>query len=308
MSALTNIWSQLVQRRLWPVAIILLAALAAVPVVLAKDPEPVIPPPAAAPVDDGESALAETPVVALATSADAAERRRVLGSRKNPFGVAKTAQLADEGTGGVVSESTGDSPSGEATKDPAAIGGGTDAPATGTPAPAAPTTPVAPKKTYDLYDLTVRFGDAAGATQRMTLKRLQPLPSAADPLLIYMGVLKDGKTAVFLVDKDVSAVGDGECKPSADACETIRMTVGETEFFDVLNADGSAGAQFQLDLLKIHKGATTSASKASAASKRGQRVLRARGAAPFRFDAASGTIAPRPGALGNAVRSTSAIG
>ena len=39
MSAVTNMWRQLVQRRLWPVAILLIAALAAVPLTLAKEPE-----------------------------------------------------------------------------------------------------------------------------------------------------------------------------------------------------------------------------------------------------------------------------
>ena len=42
-------------------------------------------------------------------------------------------------------------------------------------------------------------------------------------MLIYLGVLKDGKTAVFLVDHGVSAVGDGDCAPSPDECETLRM-------------------------------------------------------------------------------------
>ena len=47
MSALTNLWRQLQQRRLLPVAILMVAALVAVPFVLAKDPEPVpqAPPP-----------------------------------------------------------------------------------------------------------------------------------------------------------------------------------------------------------------------------------------------------------------------
>ena len=41
MSLITDTWHQLVQRRLLPVAVLLLAALVAVPLLLAKDPEPV---------------------------------------------------------------------------------------------------------------------------------------------------------------------------------------------------------------------------------------------------------------------------
>ena len=42
MSFLTDIWRQLKERRLWPVALLLVAAIVAVPLVLAKDPEPAV--------------------------------------------------------------------------------------------------------------------------------------------------------------------------------------------------------------------------------------------------------------------------
>ena len=72
-------------------------------------------------------------------------------------------------------------------------------------------------------------------------------------MLIYLGVLKDGKTAVFLVDHGVTAVGDGDCRPSPDECETLRLKAGDTEFLDVTDATGAVTAQYQLDLVKIHK-------------------------------------------------------
>ncbi len=52
-------------------------------------------------------------------------------------------------------------------------------------------------------------------------------------MLIYLGVLDDKKTAVFLLDSGVVAQGDGDCQPSRTTCETIRIREGETEFFDV---------------------------------------------------------------------------
>ena len=84
-----------------------------------------------------------------------------------------------------------------------------------------------------------------------------------------MGVLKDGKTAVFLVDDGVTPVGDGDCRPSPEACETIRMKAGETEFLDVKDATGTVTDQYQLDLIKIHSGKTASATKAKASSRAG---------------------------------------
>ena len=88
MNVLTTTWRQLVRRRLWPVAILLVAALAAVPVLLSREPAPVTPPeqPAAAPASQtakADEALAE-PVVAKASAEDRSRRRRVLGVRKDP--------------------------------------------------------------------------------------------------------------------------------------------------------------------------------------------------------------------------------
>ena len=39
MNVVTNTWRQLVRNKLWPVAVLLLAALVAVPVLLAREPE-----------------------------------------------------------------------------------------------------------------------------------------------------------------------------------------------------------------------------------------------------------------------------
>jgi hypothetical protein len=303
MSALTNMWRQLVQRRLWPVAILLIAALVAVPLTLAKEPDAAPAPPPAPSV--GKDELAVAPIVTAVSTTDRSKRRRVLGTAKNPFAVVKPEKPA------VVTARTSEVTRTETVKggEPAASSptGAATSPTTSVPVtetPAAPATPVAPtpvKKTYDKYDLTVRFGEAASGSGRETLKRLQPLPSADQPVLIYMGVGADGKTAIFLLDHDVEAVGDGKCKPSPDACETIRLRAGDTEFLDVKDAAGNVTAQYQLDLVKIHKSTTTSAAEAKASyagSKAGRRLLRARvsadGPVAYRWNDATGTLEARP--------------
>ncbi len=103
-----------------------------------------------------------------------------------------------------------------------------------------------------MHELTVRFGNAEGG-ELQRLKRLQPLPSAEAPVLIYLGAIDDGETAVFLLDKGLTAIGDGKCKPSPAQCETLRIRAGETEFFDVVDEAGEVTEQYQLDLVKIHK-------------------------------------------------------
>jgi hypothetical protein len=306
MSFISNIGRQLVERRLWPVAALLVAALVAVPVVLAKDPEA---PPTETIVSNTEkSALEEDPIVSM-TSVDAVNDRKVLGKAKNPFGLPKQPKTTPTdqpsqsvlpqdtnkgGTGG-----TGDSPS-----TPPSTGGPVVTPGM----PVAPTTPAKPAKTYDKYDLTVRFGDSSSSPSKMTLKRLQPLPRTDLPALIYLGVSKDGKSALFLLEQGVEVVGDGECDPTPEDCETLRLKAGETEFLDVVDETGNTTAQYQLDLLKIHKGETASASKASASSKAGRDLLSERGRLPFRFDVDSGTLERRSGVVGDVARATASIG
>jgi hypothetical protein len=277
-SAVTNLWRQFVQRRLWPVAILLIAALAAVPMALTKDPAPPAPAPAV-PVTapDASDELASQPIVAPAEAR--ITRRKVLGGAKNPFGVPKQASTAPSATDGpVVSvQDTGDDGAGTGGSSPSAGAG--SPPSTGSPAPTAPApveptpTPKPEPKKYALHELTVRFGGADDAT-RQSVKRLQPLPSAELPVLIYLGVVDDGKVAEFLVDHGVAPVGDGECKPSPEQCETIRLRAGETEFFDVNDETGAVTGQYQLDLIKIHRGGTASPTRstsARAASKAGAR-------------------------------------
>jgi hypothetical protein len=304
MSALTNVWRRLVERRLWPVAILLIAAVAAVPLALAQEPEPTAPAaPATAENPSGETALAVEPIVAQATAADRGKRRKVLGARKNPFGVPETEQpgsAAAPNSDGTTtarqphsdSDSTGASPG------PSGIVGIGPSVGGSVPAPSTPAEPQPAPKQYAVQELTVRFGSSDGAPERQSLKRLEPLPSVEEPVLIYLGVLKDGKTAVFLVDHGVNAVGDGECKPTPDECDTLRLREGETEFLDVTDETGAVGAQYQLDLVKIHKATTASASKAKASSRAGRRLLKARvagdGPTGYRWDASAGALERNP--------------
>ena len=300
MKPLENVWNGLVQRRLLPVAILLLAALVAVPFLLAKDPEPVAPSPGAAAGDKTLTADAATadPVVSLVDESTHKERRRVLGARKNPFepAAAPKAEKSDETAAADPSAPTGGA---EADK-PADSGTAPGSPASpGVSVPGVPVTPAEPKPTYELYSLTVRFGDAeSGTLEKLNLPRLKPLPSAEEPVLVYLGPGQGGKSAVFMVDEGVVAQGDATCKPSPRNCETIHMRPGDTEFLDVSDEDGTVTAQYQLDLLKIKTSKTADASAAEAArakvSAAGRQALKVRqasmGPLRYRYDSRSGTV------------------
>jgi hypothetical protein len=237
---------------------------------------------------DKQAVLATDPIVAPAADGDRAGRRRVLGSRKDPFKPMATP----------TPEPTPEAVKAPADGAPSSGGGDTGGSVGASPAPSG--TPTVPKKkTYELFELAVRFGASGGeGLKRRSVKRLEALPSAGNPVLIYLGVLDDKKTAVFMLDSGVVAQGDGECKPSRTTCETVHIREGETEFFDVTNGDGTVAAQYQLDVIKIRKKTTTDAKAAKAAkarvSKQGKQILRARiagdGPLRYRYDKKSGRL------------------
>jgi hypothetical protein len=296
MSVLTNTLRYLVQRKLWPLAVLLLAAVVAVPMVMAKDPEAASTPPAVA-TKSSHSTLATEPLVALAGPGDRAKRRRVLGSRKNPFKPASLPRRV-KAPAAPKQPATGTPTSGAA---PTSGGGGS---VPGATVPSLVVTPPAdtttPEKVYEMFEPTVRFGPSStgSALPSRDLTRLAALPSVAEPALVYLGVLDDEETAVFLVDSGVVAHGDGVCKPSRTRCATVQLKAGETELFDVAGHDGQPATQFHLDVVRVRRTETTSARHAmrsyARVSKAGQEILRARvardGPLRFRYDETSGLL------------------
>jgi hypothetical protein len=303
MKPIENAWNGLVQRKLLPLAILLLAAIVAIPFLLSKDPEPLPAAPAspaAAAGSKSEDSIAK-PVVSVADANAPTERRRVLGYDKNPFAPAPAPKVkkADADAATVATAQAGGA---QTAGKPASGGsqtssGGGSAPAAPA-APAAPVTPAAPKPKEEMYSVTVRFGDSeAESLDRTVLPRLKALPSASDPLVLYLGPADKGKSAVFLLDESLEPQGDGVCKPSPANCETLHMRAGETTFLDVTDENGQVSAQYQLDVVKI-KTSKASASKAAAArakvSRAGVSVLKAREAAlgplRYRYEAKSGLV------------------
>jgi hypothetical protein len=120
----------------------------------------------------------------------------------------------------------------------------------------------------DVYHLSLRFGRAESAhlTTYHDVARLSPLPTADNPFFVYTGVLKDGKTAVFLLSSDATATGDGHCSPSPKSCQTIEVKQGDTEFFDLTVNDEPV--QYQLDVVRVFKKGASSAVAAAASHER----------------------------------------
>jgi hypothetical protein len=280
MTVITTTWRSLVRRRLWPVALLLLAALVLVPMKLAKTPEPAAA--AAAPVAGAQKAAAadavSKPIVELATLTDPTARRRVLGAEKDPFAPRELPKVKkSKHKAKVAADAT---PTPTATPDSAGSGAGTETGGSTTPST---TTPVTPKKTYPANSLRVRFGTTADGSLPITktLSRLEALPTSDSPVLVYLGLEDGNKTAIFMLSGEVTAQGDGKCDPNPENCQTLRLKVGQTEFLNVkgtgdatstdpaasTDPTATADAQYELDLEAIHAKTTSSAKAAKAKAK-----------------------------------------
>lgn len=299
MNALAGPFQQLVERRLWPLALVLVAALVAVPMLLSKSPSSdVLPAPVAAVGPTGQAGA--DLVVSQADPAQTDKLRAVLGDRKDPFRPAQIHRVpkpktADTGTG--VQTQVGTGVSGDTSTGTSGGGGGSAAP----PAPSTPpttpdvtATPTPKPEVFSLYSLQVRFGLVDGDLATRNVKRLAPLPSAADPAILYLGLSEDHKSAVFLVDAGVKTLGDGSCDPAPKNCETLTLKPGQTEFLT------RGKKQWQLDLIAINTKKTTDAKAAAASrtavSRSGAKALRAMAgrARSYRYDSTSGTLRKVP--------------
>jgi hypothetical protein len=254
MNVLTTTWHQLVRRRLWPVAVLLVAALAAVPVLLSRDAAPVAAPTAPEPATSAKvSDSLATPVVDAATPQERSRRRRVLGVRKDPF----TPEAIKHPKKKKKAKAKKAARPASAPKPTATAPTQSSNPSFQAPTFPVITTPAKPRKTYEKGSLIVRFGDAtADSLDKLNLKKLAALPrditDAETPLLVYTGLTKNGKKAKFLVDETLDPTGDGTCRPYPSNCETVELGKGDTEFFDVIDPEtGDVTAQYELDLVDI---------------------------------------------------------
>jgi hypothetical protein len=148
----------------------------------------------------------------------------------------------------------------------------------GTTTPSQPSTPQKPKK---IYHVTVLFGVVTPDTPLTSyenLKLLAPIPST-NPLVVYRGVTKGGKSAAFTLVSEAILHGPGKCLPSADQCQAVALRPGQSEQFEYLGAEGGL-TTYELEVIKIASANASTASlraMASHSSRAGREVLRRAG-------------------------------
>jgi len=251
---LLDLWHDLREKRLWPVAAALVLGLVAVPVLLAKPaedpgPAPVVnEAPAEASAKDALAALAK---VKLGEDAGGSSGSTLgVFDPDNPFKPPKgTFKKADADSSGGGAGPGSDQPAGGDTGAPSGgdtsggTGGGTgtttggDTGSTGGDTGGSTGGDTTTSVTYK-YVADVTFS-ANGRRRRIDgLGKLDMLPNQASPLLIFMGVTENAGDAVFLVDSTLQAAGEGRCKPSAEDCAFLYLGAGAEHEFT--NDDGDS--------------------------------------------------------------------
>jgi hypothetical protein len=220
-------------RRLIVPAIALLVAIVAVPVVLSATPEAAVPPAPLAP--DPDAAAVEPGVLAVQEIGVRDYRKRLDAlDRKNPFGdrfessaatgaADESELLAPEDSGQTAPPSSSSVTSGE--------------PPNTSSGPIGGTPPPVPAPEQEPYVLVSRIDVEVGIVdrdRRQTIEGVKSgdlLPSKQTPVAMFLGIKDDASVASLLVSRDVSRVnGEGECKPSRNNCEFLRMEDGDSAY------------------------------------------------------------------------------
>ncbi|MGH2715833.1 MAG: hypothetical protein ACRDM7_18470 [Thermoleophilaceae bacterium] len=241
---LLDLWHDLREKRLWPVAILLAVALAAVPLVLRKPAEEA-PAPAvdAAPQAKPADAEAEALAVKALEEGSVPSSKLDTFSAKNPFRPLVKERSVEElasQLGSTQGTSDGAGPSVGGAGDSTSGGGGLSSGGdVGTADPGGDTGGDGgdgggsdkPTTTTYAYVVDVTFTANDRKRRIKGMERLDILPSSANPLLLFLGVSDDAGNAVFLVDSTLSATGEGRCTPNPDECAFVYIGPGAQHMF-----------------------------------------------------------------------------
>jgi hypothetical protein len=231
----------LVDKRLWPIAIVLVAALVAVPLLLsgggdstADDPSLVARAPA-----DADADAAKVAAVELAGPPSVRSRP---GDVRNPFRRPPVAQTT--------TETPAAAPADAAPADAPAASGvtGTTTGTTTTPSNGNGSTTQTPTNRIDTTKtIDVRFGKPGSLRRIASLKSGTDLPSGTAGVVRYAGVVAKTRRARFVaVNETVGKTdGDATCYRKDGACYALDMQAGDKQSFVI------AGVSYEIEILAV---------------------------------------------------------
>jgi len=294
---LKRIARDLVDKKLWPVAVALLAALVAVPLLIGGSSAEEAPAPVAvaATAPDGPGSKSLITVVDQAVTGKDTRPGRVADPFYDPPDPPEPP--AAETAAGSAAPAAGD----------ASKAGGTPSP--GAPVETTPAQPAEPVAAPVYYSTVVRWWETeAGKPQ--PIRRLTPFGGLTDTAALYLGVTKaDGNYAVFLLGPNATSDGEAECEDTE--CRVFGLKSGQTQLVTVQPPDGSEARQYNLEVVSV-KSTTTSAAEARTMRARvhadGRDVMRemwndartAQALRPIQYDRDSGLLVKTAVAVGDA--------
>jgi hypothetical protein len=289
MSFLSNMIKELRERKLWPIAIVLIVALVAVPVLLSKKAPTnlITPPTGGVPYSTGTA----IPAISVQTTPS---NSKLAGRGRNPFTpqhIATTTTTTATTSTVAAAPSTGASgATGSTGSSTVSSGGGSTSgtPVTTSPATTpATTTPVAPTKpappapsgltAKQSYQVSLAITTKDGGLNTIDpLERLSVIPGVQQPLLVELGVLQGGKRVLFAVEPGAAVGGPGTCTPGPIDCEILSLAPGQTEGVSKQTATGSTPvALFSVNSISAADHPTVAAADAArhTASEAGRELL-----------------------------------
>lgn len=222
---LDNTWHDLREKRLWPVALVLVLAIVAIPLLLTKSaPRTAATLPVAPPAETkGQLSIALDDGAAASTAA---------GSSLDEF--AEDDPFAPPSA---IAKGAGDGASATASlagpTDGAAKTEGAGTPSTGPRSPdeVAPPPVTRTETTEYQYVADVTFWNGDKRREIRGLRKLDMLPNQSAPVLIFMGTSGGGGNAVFLVDSSLESTGEGTCVPNRSNCAYVHIGPGSEQIF-----------------------------------------------------------------------------
>jgi hypothetical protein len=253
---LQDVWHDLREKRLWPVALVLAIAIVAVPVLLTKSAAQ---PPAPIPVATTPTSDSGVDVSLDGDDAASSESGSTLDhfAEGDPFTPpARIVDRADDAAAaGTAGPGDGSPPS-----DGGGSGGGSPPSSPAPPIDVAPPTTRTETAEYEyVADATFWTGDRRREIRG--LRKLDMLPDEAAPVLIFMGTSEQGGNAVFLVDSTLKAAGEGRCVPSPANCAYVHLGPGSEHAFTTAEGDS-----YRLRIDEIRRVEVKAAARASAQS------------------------------------------
>jgi hypothetical protein len=246
MSFLQDILNDLRTKRLWPIAIALIAGIIAVPVLLSKTAKSA--PPNIA-QNGSSSGASDTPAISVS---DALPHTKLAGHARNPF----VQQSAAPGTTATTPGSTGTTTTGGGSSGLTVPGSTSTVPTGGTSGSTSPSsspttttttttttstqTPTPPELTAtQAYDVAFSITNPSGGFDTIDpVERLSILPSGKQARLIELGVLRGGNKVLFAVEPGTVLSGPGVCTPGPLDCEILALTQGSAEDLSQKTASG----------------------------------------------------------------------